>query len=188
MEPGWYGRLMSDLPGLVGQRLRHARQGRGWSLAALASDAGIGKGSLSEIENGVRNPTLSTLYALANALGLPLSAVLAEEVGAEVSSPGITAQLLHVEHDESGTLEVFRMRFEPGSRHESGGHARGVTEHLYVTDGSVRAGRRRRETTIAAGQSATWVSDVWHSYRALDARPASAVLVIRSPRQELTVA
>lgn len=174
---------MDDLAGLVGERLRSTRRDRGVSLAALATTAGIGKGTLSEIENGVRNPTLSTLYALANALGVPLSTVLAEQVGAEATSPGITARLLHVEDDASATIEVYRMHFEPGSRHESGGHARGVTEHLVVTDGRVRAGRRRRESTIGAGESATWVSDVWHSYRALDDLPADGVLVIRTPRR-----
>lgn len=174
---------MDDLAGLVGERLRSARRERDLSLAALAERAGIGKGSLSEIENGARNPTLGTLYALANALGVPLSTLLAEQVGAELASPGITARLLHVEDEESATVEVFRMHFAEGSRHESAGHARGVTEHLVVTDGRVRAGRRRRETTVAAGESTTWVSDVWHSYRALDDRPAAGVLVIRTPRR-----
>jgi transcriptional regulator with XRE-family HTH domain len=176
---------MDDLAGLVGERLRSARRERGLSLAALASAAGIGKGSLSEIENGARNPTLGTLYAPANALGVPLSSVLAQTVGAEVASPGISARLLHVEDEDAATVEVYRMHFEPGSRHESAGHSRGVTEHLVVTEGRVRAGRRRRETTIAAGESAGWVSDVWHSYRALDDLPAAGVLVIRTPRPDI---
>lgn len=173
---------MDDLAGLVGERLRAARHERGLSLASLAAAAGVGKGSLSEIENGVRNPTLSSLYALANALDVPLSTLLAEQVGAEIASPAVAARLLHVEVDGAGTVEVYRMHFQPGSRHESAGHARGVTEHLVVTEGRVRAGRRRRETTIETGGSATWASDVWHSYRALDGRPAAGVLVIRTPR------
>lgn len=64
---------MEDLAKLVGERLRAARRERGLSVGGLAEAAGIGKGSLSEVENGVRNPTLSTLYALAGALELPLS-------------------------------------------------------------------------------------------------------------------
>ena len=82
-----------DIAPLVGERLRAIRAERGLSLGALATMAGIGKGSLSEIEHGTRNPTLSTLYALANALELPLAWLLAERTGAEVSSPGIERPL-----------------------------------------------------------------------------------------------
>ena len=78
---------VDDLARLVGERLRAARHERGLSLAALADAAGIGKGSLSEIENGARNPTLSTLYALAGTLGVPLATLLADRAGARISSP-----------------------------------------------------------------------------------------------------
>ena len=78
---------VDDLARLVGERLRAARHERGLSLAALADAAGIGKGSLSEIENGARNPTLSTLYALAGTLGVPLATLLADRTGTRISSP-----------------------------------------------------------------------------------------------------
>ena len=78
---------MDDLARLVGERLRTARRERGLSLGALAATAGIGKGSLSEIENGTRNPTLSTLYALAGTLGVPLATLLADRAGAGSPRP-----------------------------------------------------------------------------------------------------
>ena len=49
---------MDDLARLTGERVRATRRERGLSLGALAEAAHVGKGSLSEIENGVRNPTL----------------------------------------------------------------------------------------------------------------------------------
>src|SRR5581483_5197516 len=76
-----------DLARLVGDRLRTVRKERGLSVGALAAAADIGKGSLSEIENGARNPTLGTLYALAGALGVPLAALLAARAGTRVASP-----------------------------------------------------------------------------------------------------
>ena len=51
---------MEDLAQLVGERVRAERQARGLSVGALAAAAHVGKGSLSEIENGARNPTMST--------------------------------------------------------------------------------------------------------------------------------
>ncbi len=191
---------MDDLARLVGERLRAARQERGLSLGALAETAHVGKGSLSEIENGARNPTLGTLYALAGALGVPLATLLADRPGARVASPGIEARLLDVSRDGgpgsgsgsgpgsgSGggqTVEVYRLRFEPGRVHRSPGHGPGVIEHLLVTSGRARVGRLGEETEIGPGQAAQWVSDVAHGYAALGTDPVESVLVIRSPRSE----
>jgi transcriptional regulator with XRE-family HTH domain len=170
-----------DLPRLVGARLRAARRERGLSLGALAAAAQVGKGSLSEIENGARNPTLGTVYALAGVLGLPLAALLDDRVDARVSSPGIEARLLDVSHEGGHTVEVYRLRLEPGTVHHSVAHGPGVTEHLLVTAGRVRAGRAGEETEAGPGEGATWVSDVPHCYAALGSSPAESVLVIRSP-------
>jgi transcriptional regulator with XRE-family HTH domain len=172
---------MDDLARLVGERLRAARRDRGLSVGALAEAAGIGKGSLSEIENGIRNPTLSTLYSLAGALNVTLAALLAEQAGARVASPGIEARLLDVSHDGGRVVEVYRLRLEPGARHRSPAHGPGVTEHLLVTAGRARVGRDGEESDIGPGESATWTSDAAHGYTALGDLPVESVLVIRSP-------
>src|SRR5947209_6469378 len=150
--------VVDDLARLVGERLRAARQEHGLSLGALAEAAHVGKGSLSEIENGVRNPTLGTLYALAGALGVPLATLIADRPGVRVASPGIEARLLDVSHDggpDPGpgpgagggqTVEVYRLRLEPGRFHRSPAHGPGVVEHLPVTSGRARVGRLGEET------------------------------------------
>lgn len=176
---GWG--FMDDLPRLVGARLRKARHERGLSLGALAAAARVGKGSLSEIENGTRNPTLGTLYALAGVLGVPLATLLDERADTQVASPGVAARLLDVSHEEGHTVEVYRLRIDPGTVHQSVPHGPGVTEHLLVTAGRVRAGRPGEETEAGPGETATWVSDVPHTYAALGPSPAESVLVIRSP-------
>jgi transcriptional regulator with XRE-family HTH domain len=172
---------MDDLARLVGERLRAARRERGLSVGALADAAGIGKGSLSEIENGVRNPTLGTLYALAGALGVPLATLLAERAGARIASPGIEGRLLDVSRDDGVTVEVYRLRIDVGARHRSVAHGPGVTEHLLVTAGRARVGRLGEETEIGPGESAAWLSDVAHGYAAVGTGPVASVLVIRSP-------
>lgn len=168
-----------DLPALIGERLRAARAGRGWSLGQLAERADVGKGSLSEIENGTRNPTLSTLYALANALGRPLSWLLAEQVGARVGGPGIATRLLDVTIIDGVTVEVYAIRLEAGCRHESDPHGPTVVEHLLVVGGRVAAGRVGAEAELETGMSTSWVSDGRHAYQALGDGPADVVLVIR---------
>jgi transcriptional regulator with XRE-family HTH domain len=175
---------MDDLARLVGERLRAARRERGLSVGALAEAAHVGKGSLSEIENGARNPTMSTLYALAGALGVPLATLVADQPGVRLTSPGVEARLLDVSHDGGQTVEVYRLGLEAGVRYCSTAHGPGVVEHLLVTAGRARVGRLGEEDEIGAGQAAQWVSDVAHAYTALGDAPVEAVLVIRSPEAE----
>jgi transcriptional regulator with XRE-family HTH domain len=172
---------MEDLAGIVGDRLHAARQDRGLSMASLAAAAGIGKGSLSEIEHGARNPTLGTLYSLADALGLPLAALLDGRAGARIASPGIEARLLDVSSDVGWTVEVYRLSLAPGTERVSGGHGDGVVEHLLVTAGRLRVGRLGEERDLGPGESAAWDSDAAHTYMALGEHPVESVLVIRSP-------
>jgi len=170
-----------ELSSLIGERLRTARAVRGLSLSGLAQTAAIGKGSLSEIENGTRNPNLSTLYALAGALEVPLSWLLAERAGAEVRSPGITARLLDSTARDGVTTEVYLLRLDPGPAHVSEAHGPRVTEHLVLTRGHARVGNQGHEATLAAGDSTTWTANAKHSYQATGDESAEGVLVMRWP-------
>jgi transcriptional regulator with XRE-family HTH domain len=172
---------VEDLAQLVGERVRSERQARGWSVGALAAAAQVGKGSLSEIENGSRNPTMSTLYALATALGVPLATLIADRPGVRVASPGVEARLLDVSHEDGQTVEVYRLHLDAGAHYRSLAHRPGVVEHLLVTAGRARAGRLGEEEQIGAGQAARWVSDAVHTYTALGDDPVESVLVMRSP-------
>lgn len=174
--------ILEDLAAIVGTRIRAARQARGLSIGALASTARVGKGSLSEIENGARNPTLSTVYAIADALGLPLASLLDERTGVRIASPGIEARLLDVHTDNGWIVEVYRLTLSPGSERRSRGHGAGVTEHLLLTAGRLRVGRAGEEVEVGVGQAAEWVSDMPHVYAPLGGEIAEAVLVIRSPQ------
>ena len=172
---------MSDLTRLVGERLRAARRERGLSVGALAEAAGVGKGSLSEIENGIRNPTLGTLYSVAGTLCVPLATLIADQAGARVAAPGVEARLLDVSRDGGQTIEVYRLRIEPRAHHRSVPHGPGVVEYMLVTSGRALVGRLGEETEIGAGEAAQWISDVVHGYTALGTEAVESVLVIRSP-------
>nr|MDQ2877188.1 helix-turn-helix domain-containing protein [Actinomycetota bacterium] len=56
---------------VFGQRLRHLRRARGLTLAELGQKVGRAPSVLSLLENGRREPKLSLIEALANALAVP---------------------------------------------------------------------------------------------------------------------
>src|SRR5918994_892964 len=63
----------------LGQRIRHFRGERGLTLDQLGETVGMAGSQLSLIENGKREPKLSTLDSLAAALDVELAALLARE-------------------------------------------------------------------------------------------------------------
>jgi ribosome-binding protein aMBF1 (putative translation factor) len=56
----------------LGERIRAAREARGYTQVNLAAAAGISQGYLSQIERDEREPTLSIAARLAGALGVSL--------------------------------------------------------------------------------------------------------------------
>ncbi len=62
----------------VGARLRTLREARGLSMRALASLSGLSANALSMIERGRTSPSVSTLYKLATALEVPITAFFEE--------------------------------------------------------------------------------------------------------------
>lgn len=163
----------------VGRRLRALRTEQGVSLSELARRSGLGKGTLSELETGRRNPTLETLFALTTALGEPLSAALAPAPDQAPHATGTAVDAWLVER-LPGT-EVLRLRVRPGAEQRSPAHAAGVTEQLLVVSGRLRLGPEDAPAELDAGQSATYAGDVPHVFAALGGREVRAVLVMRYP-------
>ncbi|MEU9379989.1 helix-turn-helix transcriptional regulator [Streptomyces sp. NPDC048279] len=71
--------VAADLP--IGDRIRHYRGGR--RQDAVAGLVGIAPDYLSQIERGIKVPSLPILYALAQELGVPAAALLSERAPVE---------------------------------------------------------------------------------------------------------
>ncbi len=63
----------------VGLRLRQIRQERGMSMRALSRASGLSTNALSMIERGRTSPSVSTLYKISDALGVPITAFFRQE-------------------------------------------------------------------------------------------------------------
>lgn len=86
-----------DLP--IGDRIRHYRQTQHRRQDVIAGLVGITPDYLSQIERGLKIPTLPVLHAIARELGVPTAALLAEsaDTGAspsDTTAPAITQALM----------------------------------------------------------------------------------------------
>ena len=165
----------------LGNRLSELRHSRGLSLSELARRANVGKATLSEIENGTRNPTVETLYSLCAPLDVPLTALLGETPGVHgVAAGGMTTVLLSIRRLADATVEVFRLEFPADSEHISPAHGPGVQEQLAVVSGTLKVGTVDAPAIVPEGGVHAWVSDRDHVFAAVDG-PAEAVVVITTP-------
>ncbi|MFF4410179.1 helix-turn-helix domain-containing protein [Streptomyces sp. NPDC001404] len=172
-----------ELAAQVGRRLRELREARGLSLSELARRSKIGKGTLSELEGGRRNPTLETLYALTTVLGVPLSAALHQtSLRAEISGHAVDAVLTERFEEEDAVTDVYRVRFRAGMAQESTAHTPGTTEHIVILGGTARVGPPSSAAVIGPGQHASWAADVPHLYQAEPGGDVDALLFVRHPR------
>ncbi|MEW2293038.1 helix-turn-helix transcriptional regulator [Streptomyces sp. NPDC006743] len=157
----------------VGRRLRALRTARGLTLSELARRSGVGKGTLSELESGTRNPTLETLYALTTALNRPLSAVLSDDLPsgagrheAAVSGSAVTAVLIERHETPEALTDVFRITIAAGATQESAAHVAGTTESLMILSGTAVVGDPAAPSSVGPGGSVCWPADTVHLYSA----------------------
>ncbi len=87
----------------IGERLRFYRQAKGKTQAVVAGLAGVTEDYLSQIERGLKTPTIALLHKFAKILGVRISELLGEQAAehSEAAIPaGIALQRALVAHDE----------------------------------------------------------------------------------------
>jgi XRE family transcriptional regulator, regulator of sulfur utilization len=179
-----------DVIRAVAANVRALRVARGMSLGDLASASGAGKATLSRIEAEQANPTVETLYALADALGVPFGALTAEAAPAarhvqatDVPHVGGSVEARVLTQIAGGALvEALEITFPPGQLRSSSPHPSGVTEHLLLSEGRLRAGPVDAPTDLEAGDVLRFAGDVPHSYAAIGDEPARAIVLMAYPR------
>jgi transcriptional regulator with XRE-family HTH domain len=65
-----------DIVKSFGARLQKIRKEKGHSQEQLAEISGLHRTYISSLERGSRNPTLATLYVIANALDMTISSLM----------------------------------------------------------------------------------------------------------------
>jgi transcriptional regulator with XRE-family HTH domain len=63
----------------LGEKIRKLRKERDWTQAELGNRSGVGSNNVSSYELGTLKPSRKTLERFANALGISLEELLAEE-------------------------------------------------------------------------------------------------------------
>ena len=173
----------------IGERLRELREARNISMRALAARSGLSANALSMIERGKTSPSVSTLYKLADALGVAITAFFGPETDKK--------QIVFLKADErtrisfsrgtfeglggeqfTGRVAPFVLTLESGS--SSGPHDIVHTGHEFVfcLRGQLEYTVDREAFQMSAGDSLLFASQLKHRWKNPGSMVTNALIII----------
>ncbi len=160
----------------IGRNVARIRTEQDISLSALAERSNLSKATLSELERGTANPTISTVWALANALGVPFGELVSDTDRYLQSLTDESASVHLIErHLGPPQGESYLLQLAPGGQRVSAPHGRGVREQATVLSGRIKAGPIAESGILGVGETLDFCADRPHGYFSLG--EAASVLV-----------
>jgi len=163
---------------IVGANLKHERLARGWSLDALAREAGISRTVLGQIEIGQTEPSIGNIWKIAHAMGMPFSTLLAHpgsRTGSTTTATRRSAKKLTSTDarfssralypvGDPEAAEFYELWMAAHSREDAEAHRPGTRENLIVASGRLELLVGRETFQLDAGDSINFAADQAHSY------------------------
>lgn len=150
----------------------------GLSIAETARRASIAKSTLSQLENGVGNPSIETLWSICVVLDIPFSRL--------IESPSPKTKVIRYGEGESvfskckdyqATLlsscpanvsrDIYWVEVSLGQPFYSKPHNPGVIEHVIITKGRARVGLKSEPYNLSEGDYISYPGDLPHMFEAL---------------------
>jgi transcriptional regulator with XRE-family HTH domain len=166
---------MDNMNSKIGENLKKIRKNRNLTMDVLSKESDVSKSMISEIERGIRNPSITTLWKIANALKTPLNYFLKED---DLSSPTIYKmnEQLSIEgenycfyplmdFDEDKRFEIYMTEYLPGSQTDSTFHYDGVEEYVLISVGSIDLYLEEKKFNVKEGEVLHFGADKSHYYR-----------------------
>jgi transcriptional regulator with XRE-family HTH domain len=177
----------------VAQAIKSRREHLRLTLRELASRSGVSSSMISDIERGAKSPTLSTLSALVQALGMSMSALLdsasppsrrihvvraAER--SEVVDPISRARRDHFGPALAGSkVEFLRYAVPPLTlAGPFAPHPSGTIEHMHLAAGNIRAVFGSDAVMLEAGDSCTCLADVPHHFDNRESKVEALIYIV----------
>jgi transcriptional regulator with XRE-family HTH domain len=163
----------------VARTIKQRREQLKLTLRDLAKKSEVSASTISDIERGAKSPTITTLDALTQALGLPMSAFTdsAAPLTSRIHVVRAAERPRFVDTKSGAKRDSFGPTL-PGSKVEFlsyavpprkmagpfAAHANGTIEHMHVAAGSVRAVFGNEAVTLQAGDSCSCFADAVHHF------------------------
>lgn len=184
---------MEHLNQLVGDNLKRLRAEKSLSLDAVAKLSGVSKSMLGQIERGEVNPTISTLWRIANGLKVSFTAlvsrtedeseiILRSNIDPLLGDGGKCRNYPAFGFDPERGFEMYAVELDPAGYLQAEGHSPGSQEFITVHRGALAVRFAEKEHLLACGDSIRFKADEPHSYHNPGDVTTSISMVIHYPR------
>jgi transcriptional regulator with XRE-family HTH domain len=150
----------------IGARLRAARLARGLTLEAVGAAAGISQGFVSKLERDQVSPSVASLVAICEAVGLKVGELF-EPQGAPINFGGEGAEEFLLTPGSQTDVEVIRSLIGPGGTAGDDLYSLDCdVEFVYVLAGRLTVVLGDDEHELGAGDSMTFRGrdpHTWHN-------------------------
>lgn len=185
---------MKHLSQIVGENQKRLRNEQGLSLDALAKASGVSKTRLSQIERGEANPSMSTLWQIANALRVVFSELVTphddegqiirpELVEPVTTDDGRARTYLLFPFDSAYGFEYYTEQIEAGGRVVADPHPVGTMETITMLAGELAVNATGQATTLRAGDTFRFRADQTHEYVNAGEELVEFMLIVAYPRR-----
>jgi len=189
---------MLELGKVISGNLRRLRSDRGLSLDALAKESRVSKSRLGQIERGEANPSVTTLWQIANALRVEFSSlitapransVVATRRGVEpiTGDDGRYRTYALFPFDPALGFEMFQSELDPDGHLHADPHPDGTWETVIMTSGELLIEVSGEEHVLTPGDAIRFRADVEHEYKNRSGDLAVFDSTIAYPRPEASV-
>lgn len=164
------------------------RKKKGFSQNQLAQFADIPRSTITNLESGAGNPSLTNLCKLAAALNVSVEELLSRPrndytliKAAEVPVLNKARGMVNVHKlmpDKFKGIEIDKLELQAKSSMGGQPHLQGTKEYLMTQKGTVAVYLAGEAHVVNAGDVFAFPGDQPHSYRNATARPAVAISVV----------
>ncbi|EKU45490.1 MULTISPECIES: helix-turn-helix domain-containing protein [Staphylococcus] len=170
---------------IIATNLRKIRNQKRMSLDDLSKLTSVSKAVLFQIEKGTTNPTISTLWKIAEGLNIPLSNIIHKRKSATIVRKDETIPL----NDNSNNvkiyshipcyrnLEIFDIVLNKDGVLESSGHDIGAEELVFIKVGKVKVTIENEEFILTENEILRFDSNVSHSYENIGSEECIVMIV-----------
>ncbi len=176
----------------IGGNIRKFRMARNMTLDDLSAVSGISKSMIGQIERGDANPSISTIWKIANGLKASFSSLISVE---EVSAGVIDKSEVSVTLTDDGkfenvpffpfsagrNFEMYEVLIQPGSFLESDNHPPKTQEFIIVFSGTLILEADKQSHVIRPDQAYQFTADVPHRYSNIGSEEVKFALVLYYP-------
>lgn len=160
---------------IIAENLKRLRTERNLSLGQLSELCQISKVMLSQIEKGDTNPTINTLWKIANGLKVPYTSLLDQQ---EYNTHVIKKADTEFQSTEDGhyrifcyynntpnrNFELFQIELDEGCSYESIGHSEKSQEYIMVIEGELTLSVNNETFTLSLNDTIDFIASTKHIY------------------------